>query len=442
MNIYSNILHIITSENLDINDEKTLDLLVKTLNYSSNCGIIYSVKDLQSEIINMQNSKYLDNHSYEIWQGKDGRWRTHLPDQTQKSGRKLIAKSTREKIEQEIINYYKSIDESNSSKKITLRTFYQTWLDYKKLQTRSSMYIRRIGSDWDNFYLNDSIIDMPLKKLDFDTLQEWALKKVREKELTKKQYYNMTVIIRQSLDYAVQKKLIEENVFSKVHIDSKLFKVKRKPVNTTQVFLTDEQPLIEAEAFKDFEETEKVACLAIPLAFQTGLRLGEIVALKETDIEGNYLCVQRMEIREVEQLSDGSWSTQKFKVVEYTKSEAGERNVFLTSKAKDIINRIIECNQNHGYSDNGFLFLNENGRIYSKGVDCRIRKYCRHIGISEKATHKMRKTYISALIDSGLNIDKIREQAGHEDERTTYNNYCFNRLTDSQTENLLESALV
>ena len=102
---------------------------------------------------------------------------------------------------------------------------------------------------------------------------------------------------------------------------------------------------------------------------------------------------------------------------------------------------MISSNRQHRYTDKGYLFLNENGRIHSKSVDYRIRKYCRHIGISEKATHKIRKTYIGTLIDSGLNINEIRKLAGHEDERTTYNNYCFNRMTSEQTEHLLEAAL-
>lgn len=400
-----------------------------------------SLEDVQSELENMNRQTYLNKHSYDIWQGADGRWKTHLPDSTRSSGRRLIAKSTKEKVEQEIIKYYKSIDETAQSKKITLATWYQTWLDYKKLQTRSSMYIRRIGSDWDNYYQNDSLIDIPLVKLNYDILQEWALRKVKEKELTKKQFYNMAVIIRQSLDYAVQKNLIPENPFSKVHIDTKLFKVKKKPDDKTQVFLTDEQPLIEAEAYQDFTETGYNACLTIPFAFQTGLRLGEIVAIKESDIKGNYVHIQRMEVREVTQLPDGSWSKQTFKVADYTKSEAGDRWIYLSNKAQDIIKRVLENNQKQGFQDNGFLFLNQDGRIHAKGVDCRIRKYCRHAGISEKATHKIRKTYISTLIDSGLNINTVRKLAGHEDERTTYGNYCFNRLSDTQTENLLESAL-
>lgn len=55
--------------------------------------------------------------------------------------------------------------------------------------------------------------------------------------------------------------------------------------------------------------------------------------------------------------------------------------------------------------------------------------------------HKIRKTYISALIDGNININEIRKQVGHEDERTTLRNYCFNRYTRNQTEEQMENAL-
>lgn len=122
-------------------------------------------------------------------------------------------------------------------------------------------------------------------------------------------------------------------------------------------------------------------------------------------------------------------------------SMGGWTNAEILARKQDILKRIIEANKQHGYSDNGYLFLNEKGRIHEKNVDYRIRKYCRHVGLSEKAMHKIRKTYISTLIDGGLNINEVRKQAGHEDERTTYGNYCFNRLTDTQTENLMEKVL-
>lgn len=57
------------------------------------------------------------------------------------------------------------------------------------------------------------------------------------------------------------------------------------------------------------------------------------------------------------------------------------------------------------------------------------------------SVHKIRKTYISALLDSGININEIRKQVGHEDERTTLHNYSFNRIETAQNEADMERAL-
>ena len=417
----------------DYNKELLLFLLQK-------CNM--SIEDVQSEIDDMRNKKYLETHSYRIWQAGDGRYKTYLPDENSKGGRRLIAKSTECALEQEIIKYYKSIDEERKLKKVSLCEWFPIWFSYKELQTRSSMYMRRIQSDWDNYYKDNPITNIPLIKLDYDRLQEWALRTVREKELTKKGYYNMAIIMRQGLDYAVQKKIISENPFTAVRIDKKLFKVKRKPADETQVFLTSEQPLIEKEAYLDFQDREHCASLVIPFVFQTGLRLGEVVALKESDIKGDYIHVERMEIRQTKKLTDGTWTPQHFAVVDYVKSEAGERDVFLTSKAKKIIDTVLHYNKEHCFSDNDFLFLDKSGkRIKSKSVDCRLRKYCRKIGIEEKGLHAERRTYISTLIDAQLNINEIRKLVGHESESTTYRSYCYNRLSRTETDNRIELAL-
>jgi site-specific recombinase XerD len=89
-----------------------------------------------------------------------------------------------------------------------------------------------------------------------------------------------------------------------------------------------------------------------------------------------------------------------------------------------------------------FIFIDkQEQRIHKYAVDKRIRKYCKYIGISPKSMHKARKTYISTLIDAGVNINTIRSLAGHESEETTYKNYCFDRMVDKQKEDLLERAL-
>ena len=56
-----------------------------------------------------------------------------------------------------------------------------------------------------------------------------------------------------------------------------------------------------------------------------------------------------------------------------------------------------------------------------------MAKYCRELEIPVKSPHKVRKTVLSDLIDAGINLNTVRLFAGHKDERTTLNNYCYDR---------------
>ncbi len=74
-----------------------------------------------------------------------------------------------------------------------------------------------------------------------------------------------------------------------------------------------------------------------------------------------------------------------------------------------------------------------------KGITCEI---VRPIAVlSENERGYTRKTYISSLIDAGININTVRSYAGHADERTTYFNYCYDRTPDAEKKQLLEKAL-
>ncbi len=403
---------------------------------------IDNIDEVLDCIEDMTNKQILAKHPYKITQNKDGRFSTYIPDASKPDKRRKIVKPSMESLEKEIIRLYK---EREAEENISLKKLYPEWLDYKALHTSSSAYIKTIDELWKKFYLDDDIINVPVPDLDKYTLDVWAHSLIKTKQLTKKKYYNAAVIMRQALDYAVDKKLIERNPFRDVRIDSKLFVPVKKKADETQVFLTDEQSRIEAEAYKDFEATQSTACLAIPFAFQTGMRLGEIVALKWSDIgeeKENCIHVQRMETTVYDKLEGGKWSGSRKIVIDRTKSSAGNRNVYLTSIARTILEKIRICNLQKGYDNSGYIFLNDRGRMTSRALNYHIEKYCRLINISTKRMHKIRKTYISTLIDNdNININYIREQVGHEDERTTYRSYCFNRKSKDLTEAEMEKAL-
>lgn len=129
------------------------------------------------------------------------------------------------------------------------------------------------------------------------------------------------------------------------------------------------------------------------------------------------------------------------KVVDRTKSNAGDRYVYIPVKARKIIEEAKKRQQEEGVPDDGYIFsMNDDPCPYDAVRKC-FAKFCKDLGIINKSSHKARKTYISTLIDAGVNINTIREMVGHEDERTTYNSYCFDRTDKSERMKIIEAAL-
>ena len=165
-----------------------LKFLLKSYNLSLEDVLELQNKMRETDII----QKHIENFST-IWQGSNGRWYTYLPDESKKNHRKLIAKSTEEKLNKEIVAYYRKQSKEQIEKQITLAVFYSTWLKYKALHTEATSYIHRIDNDWYKYYVGTAIVDKPLCKLDKVTLDEWAHELIRTHSLTKTQYYNIWI---------------------------------------------------------------------------------------------------------------------------------------------------------------------------------------------------------------------------------------------------------
>lgn len=408
-------------------------------------GII-DLEDVHKEIEMKKKEYYLSMHNYKIWEDKAGKWFTYLPDETKTEKRRKVKKSSYDDLEKAIIAYYKSIEVKEEQQSTTLRNIFPQWLKYKSAHTNATNSISRYSSDWKKFYLTSTeIIDKPINQLTVTELDLWVHNLIKEHEMTKTCYYNMSMIIRQCFDYAIEQMgIIEENTFRKVKIRTKLLKKRVKKEDSTQVFMVDETEIIFRSAMRDFQEhPSNTAPLAVMLTFLTGLRRGEVVALKEEDISLNTLQVCRME-RETYDCSDlESIHYASKEVIDGAKTEAGIRSVPLIPLAVEIINLVKSINRQYGLYDDGFLFLNSKGtRMVSWQVKYRIEKYCDENGIKRKSFHKIRKTYISALLDAHISINEIRKACGHSDERTTLSNYCYNRKNQIETHQQFNTALI
>ena len=410
-----------------------------------------NLDDVRDKMKDEERKRLLSKHRYKVFfDEKDNRWKTTLPDETKKNGRRLVAKKDKHKLEDSIIEYYSSQEDDKYIKNnlFTLEKIFPEWLKYKSSQTNATSYARRILVDWDKYYKDTDITQIVLEDLTYLKLNEWAHNIIKQYGLNKKQYYNMSIIMRQCLDYACEPEigLLKENQFRRVRIKSNLFTRKEKPKSNTQVFIVDEQKKICDTAKKKVAEHPWCTTpLMILLNFQLGLRISEICAIKWSDIEDNYIHIQRMEVEdytikeidgELKSISNG------YTIVPYTKSVAGDRKVYLNDSAKKILRQIKKTNMEYGYYDQDFIFIKSQGCV--RGTTSAFSQYltdlCVEAGVMKKSSHKIRKTYISSLFDQKININTIREQAGHEDEQTSLNNYCFDQNTDRVIEDKLEHA--
>lgn len=75
-------------------------------------------------------------------------------------------------------------------------------------------------------------------------------------------------------------------------------------------------------------------------------------------------------------------------------------------------------------------------------TDKYLRKVCNKVGIEVRSMHKIRKTFISKLFETGMHPKKIQQISGHDNMDTLYKCYCFNTEEDASIMDKLNKASV
>ena len=382
-----------------------------------NSGMI-DITSLKANIAMAERKKYLEGHN--IWQGKNGSWYTKL---NQDGIKTLVRKATKEAVEEEIIKYEKRLEDRPTVKDIFYRFINQK---YRYKDISKSTY-SRYEADYKRYIEGKKIESVEFCKLTEEYLEDFIRCTIADDDLTSKGYSNLRTIIRGMLLYAKGKytQISAESFFGDMQFSKNTFR-KKIIDKKEQVFSEEEIPLI----MEYLEKNLSLYNLGIMLDFHTGLRNGELSTIKRTDIskDGNcyFIHIQRTEISYKD---NGSHIVA---VKEYPKSSAGDRYVFCNDKAAKIIEKIIELNPEGEY-----LFEKNKSRIRERSFNNHLKAACRNLGILPRTMHKIRKTYGTVLIDSGVDEAVIVEQMGHSDIYCTKQYYYFsNKNRDKKIEQL------
>ena len=341
------------------------------------------------------------------------------------------------------IGYSKGLIDPTLGTSVTLQDVYSAWIMLKETPTNRDN-IKRLKSSWKAYYSDEPtskpIIESALSKLTPLMLREWAENLLKKHyPVDKKKFSRMFGIMNQCFEYACDEDIhyLRSNPWEKAKkkINPLLITGKPLPLDEEQVFTDDERRQLYEMVLADLDKYKRhptSAGLQILFLFETGLRMGEACGLKWSDIRGNSLMIRR------QANNDG--------VKEWTKTDAGYREIPLTSAARDILDKVAEYNRINGFTEKDWIFQSNNeqydNRLSYNSASRKLKKLCTRLDTVSKSPHKCRKTCISALLDCpDINKRTVQRFAGHSDIATTFRYYSFERKTKEEQTKLIEIAL-
>lgn len=362
----------------------------------------------------------LSNHPYKIWEGTNGKWYTYLPDEDK--GRVLKKRSSKKDIEDIVVIYW---DEAINSP--TIKDIFYEWNDYrlelnkisKSSHTRLEQVFKRHYSTFGKKHIRD---------VTENEFIEFLERQIPEHSLSAKAFASLKTITKGILKRARRKKLISytpEDVLFQLEISNNEFQKNIKE-DYEEVFNEEETSI----AIKYLKDNLDIRNSAVLLMFITGVRIGEIVALKSEDInvEKNTIKIRRIETRYKE--NNKTFYTVKM----FSKTQAGNREIVVPSNYQWLLRNL------KAYSENKeWIFMEKDKRLTTLLIRKRVYKMCKDTNIYKKSPHKIRATYDTILLDAHLDKRFIKDQMGHSDITTSEKYYHRNRKSIEKKSEIINS---
>ena len=308
------------------------------------------------------------------------------------------------------LNEYKmqmALGSISSDNKITLEQWFFTWLfDYRKKDLKAKSFERYEGL-YRNYIKDSDLGKIKLKDLRVTHLQVYY-NNLLENGISLPTVIQINTKLKTCLGEAEKQEYIRRNYCTMVTLP-KYKKEKKLEVLT----LEQQQEFINAIKSHDLE-------VLFLVALSTGLRIGELLGLKWSDInfDDAYLSVNRTLQRTYSIDNNGN---RKLKVIEQSpKTSNSIRTVPIPkpilSKLKQlkIVQNQYKLKSDGCYLDKSYVFCNEFGApIDDKRPGRNLSSILKKLNIEPIKFHGLRKTYATRLFENDVPPKTVQELLGH-----------------------------
>lgn len=233
------------------------------------------------------------------------------------------------------------------------------------------------------------------KSISTNELQD-LLNKMYLKGMSQNTIINYSKVMSMSFKYAVKKGYLAESPYKNITIPKR----EKKDI---EPFTIEEVKLILEVPMQDWLHD------AIEIAFRTGMRKGEIFALKVEDIDfpNNFLMVKR-----TQSLSFGGI------IVKSPKTKASKRRIDCDNRVMEILRRRSELTTSR------YIFTYSDGSMQIPwNITADLKRKCISAGVKPRRFHDLRHGHATYLLINNVHPKIVQERLGHTNINMTLDTY-------------------
>lgn len=304
------------------------------------------------------------------------------------------------------------------NQKILYEDWAKQWLDYKKdyvkestLANYANVIYNHLIPDFKGLYLCDITHNL-LQKYILDKLKRGGLKE--NTTLSEKSVKDIMMVFKCTIRYAM-----DQGVMDSINLNFTYPKSnKRKKI---YIFTKREQKKITEYVLKN--TTPKT--IGVLISLYTGMRIGEICALKWSDIDFKNNIIHVNKTLQRVYLRDNNNHITSSIVVSSPKTLNSNRDIPINKEFADIIKK-FKKNGNHYVLTSSLDCIEP--RAYRKNYNTMLKK----MKVKKNNFHSLRHTFATNCISLGVDYKTVSELLGHSDINVTLNLYVHPNLSQKK----------
>ena len=348
-----------------------------------------------------------------IYKRKDGRWEARYIKKHRPNGKAVYGycygktyREVKNKRAEIILNYKLGYEESNLQKE-KLTCFFDEWLKLKRSQIKESTYVKYesiIETHLKIYFANYSI-----NMLTESAIEDFSYMLFSEKKLSPKTVKDILVVLNSVMKYISK----QVRTFRQPDVI-----YPREGKKLMRILTLEEQK----KFIKYLERDMNNLKFGTLLALCTGLRIGEVCALKWSDISMDSRCIHVSSSIQRIKSSDIEKESKTKIIISNPKSNSSIRIIPMSEYVFDLCSQMRTEDADYVLSGRSDIF------IEPRVLQYHIKKYTEDCNLEDIHFHTLRHTFATRCVEVGFEIKSLSEILGHCSPKITLERYVHSSL--------------